>query len=155
MAEASVFVMDLPKDIHKANTQPMLSHINVGTGQDITIAELVRKIADITGFGGDIRFDTSKPDGTALPFSTGYHYLHTWVRNWIFVIQARAGLRVSWRSRGRRCGQQVLDSNAHIATGEVGAIGGEHDRRRGIESLRADHAHIGASGRYTQRAAEL
>ncbi len=64
MAAASVFVMDLPKEIYAANTQPMLSHINVGTGQDVTIAELARIMAEITGFTGKIRFDTGKPDGT-------------------------------------------------------------------------------------------
>jgi nucleoside-diphosphate-sugar epimerase len=64
MAEASVFVMDLPKDIYDANTTPMLSHINVGTGQDVTIAELAHLIAAETGFKGTIGFDTSKPDGT-------------------------------------------------------------------------------------------
>ncbi|WP_040616459.1 GDP-L-fucose synthase [Oceanicola granulosus] len=64
MAEASLFVFDLPRDVYKANTEPMLSHINVGTGQDVTIAELARAIAKITGFEGRITFDTTKPDGT-------------------------------------------------------------------------------------------
>jgi len=64
MAAASLFVMNLaPKD-YAANTQPMLSHINVGTGQDVTIAELAGMIAKVTGFGGHIHFDPSKPDGT-------------------------------------------------------------------------------------------
>lgn len=64
MAEASLFVMDLPKATYEANTQPMLSHINVGTGEEISIAQLAESIARITGFGGRIIFDTSKPDGT-------------------------------------------------------------------------------------------
>lgn len=64
MAEASLFVLDLQKDVYAANTQPMLSHINVGTGEDITIAELAETVAKITGFGGRIIFDSSKPDGT-------------------------------------------------------------------------------------------
>lgn len=64
MAEASVFVMNLEKDIYEANTQPMLSHINVGTGIDCTIAELAETMAQVIGFQGRISFDTSKPDGT-------------------------------------------------------------------------------------------
>lgn len=64
MAEASLFVLGLPKSIYEANTRPMLSHINVGTGQDITIYELAKLVAKVTGFAGKIVFDTSKPDGT-------------------------------------------------------------------------------------------
>ncbi|WP_170365952.1 GDP-L-fucose synthase [Ruegeria arenilitoris] len=64
MAEASLFVMDLPQDVYQANTQPMLSHINVGCGQDVSIAELAALIAKITGYTGWITQDTTKPDGT-------------------------------------------------------------------------------------------
>ncbi len=64
MAEASLFVLDLPRDVYDANTEPMLSHINVGTGTDVTIRELAAIIAEVTGFGGHIDFDTTKPDGT-------------------------------------------------------------------------------------------
>lgn len=64
MAEASLFVMDLPQDVYQANTQPMLSHINVGFGQDVSIAELAALIAKITGYTGRITQDTTKPDGT-------------------------------------------------------------------------------------------
>lgn len=64
MAEASLFVMDLPKDVYLANTQPMLSHVNVGTGEDISIAELAQAVAQITGFSGRIVYDASRPDGT-------------------------------------------------------------------------------------------
>lgn len=64
MAEASLFVMELPKAIYDANTQPMLSHINVGTGEDISISELAQLIARVVGFNGRIVFDASKPDGT-------------------------------------------------------------------------------------------
>ena len=64
MARASLFVLDLPKDIYAANTQPMLSHINVGTGRDVSIGALAQMVADVTGFKGNLVFDTSKPDGT-------------------------------------------------------------------------------------------
>jgi nucleoside-diphosphate-sugar epimerase len=64
MAAACVFLLNLTKDIYAANTQPMLSHINVGTGSDVSIADLARVIAQVTGFEGRISFDTTKPDGT-------------------------------------------------------------------------------------------
>ena len=64
MAEASLFVLDLDTATWQANTQPMLSHINVGTGTDVTIRELAETIAEVTGFKGRLVFDTSKPDGT-------------------------------------------------------------------------------------------
>ncbi len=64
MAEASLFVLDLPKAVYEANTQPMLSHINVGSGSDVTILDLARMVAEVTGYKGRITTDPSKPDGT-------------------------------------------------------------------------------------------
>ena len=64
MAEAALFVMDLGEDIYQANIEPMLSHINVGSGQDVSIAELAQLIAEVTSFKGRIDFDPLKPDGT-------------------------------------------------------------------------------------------
>lgn len=64
MAEASLFVLDLPRATYEANTEPMLSHINVGTGSDVSIGELAQMVAKVTGFAGRIVQDTSKPDGT-------------------------------------------------------------------------------------------
>lgn len=64
MAAACVHVMNLPKASYELHTQPMLSHINVGYGSDMTIADLAHSIARATGFAGQIRFDTNKPDGT-------------------------------------------------------------------------------------------
>jgi len=63
MAAASIHVMNLRADVYKSNTQEMLSHINVGTGIDCTIRELVETVAKVVGFEGNIVFDTSKPDG--------------------------------------------------------------------------------------------
>jgi GDP-L-fucose synthase len=63
MAAASVHVMNLDDATYRANTQPMLSHINVGTGVDCTIRELAETVARVTGFAGKLTFDASKPDG--------------------------------------------------------------------------------------------
>lgn len=64
MAEASLFVLDLPYEVYTANTKPMLSHINVGYGEDISIAELAAMIAEVIGYNGQIVYDTTKADGT-------------------------------------------------------------------------------------------
>lgn len=64
MAEASLFVLHLDAEVYAANTQPTLSHINVGTGTDVSINELAHMLAAVTGYTGRITFDTSKPDGT-------------------------------------------------------------------------------------------
>lgn len=64
MAEACVYIMNLDKSIYDQHTQPMLSHINVGVGKDLTIAELAETISKVIGFKGTIYFDNSKPDGT-------------------------------------------------------------------------------------------
>ncbi|MGY5451695.1 GDP-L-fucose synthase [Agarivorans sp. MS3-6] len=63
MAAACVHVMELDSAIYQSNTQPMLSHINVGTGVDCTIRELVETVAKVVGYSGSISFDSSKPDG--------------------------------------------------------------------------------------------
>jgi GDP-L-fucose synthase len=64
MAAASLYVMNLSADTYQANTQSMLSHINLGTGKDCTIRELAETMKRIVGFEGELIFDTSKPDGT-------------------------------------------------------------------------------------------
>lgn len=64
MAAASIHVMELDRSLWQANTEEMLSHINVGTGVDCTIRELAETIAKTTGYEGRIEFDASKPDGT-------------------------------------------------------------------------------------------
>lgn len=63
MAAASIYVMNLDIAVYSENTEPMLSHINVGTGVDCSINELVNTVAQVTGYEGKITFDTSKPDG--------------------------------------------------------------------------------------------
>jgi GDP-L-fucose synthase len=65
MAAASVYVMNIDKRIYDQHTEPMMSHINVGFGSDVTIKALAQNISDVVGYQGSIGFDTSKPDGTA------------------------------------------------------------------------------------------
>jgi GDP-L-fucose synthase len=65
MAAASVFVMGLDTATYHANTTPMCSHINVGFGSDISIADVAQAIAHALGYAGQITFDTTKPDGAA------------------------------------------------------------------------------------------
>lgn len=63
MASASIYVMELSREVYQNNTEPMNSHINVGTGSDCSIRELAETIANIAGFTGELIFDRSKPDG--------------------------------------------------------------------------------------------
>ena len=63
LAAACVHVMNLPKAIYETNTTPMQSHINVGSGSDVTIAEVAKSVAQAVGYSGNIKFDSSKPDG--------------------------------------------------------------------------------------------
>jgi GDP-L-fucose synthase len=80
MADACLHVMALPRSVYELHTTPMLSHINVGTGEDVTIREVAELIRKAVGFQGEIEFDASKPDGTprklmniAKLLSLGWH----------------------------------------------------------------------------------
>jgi GDP-L-fucose synthase len=64
MANACTHVMDLSKSIYEKNTEPMLSHINIGFGEDVSIGELARIVGKVIGYSGLIEFDSSKPDGS-------------------------------------------------------------------------------------------
>jgi len=64
MADAALFVLSLPAQTYADNTEPMRSHINVGSGEEVTIAALAEAIASVAGYRGRVVFDRSKPDGT-------------------------------------------------------------------------------------------
>ena len=64
MADACVFIMNLPKEEYQRHTDPMCSHLNIGTGEDLTIADLASLIGKVVGYQGEIRYDSTKPDGT-------------------------------------------------------------------------------------------
>lgn len=94
MAAASIHVMDLAQEVLQEYTQPMLSHINVGTGVDCTIRELAQTIAQVVGYKGRVVFDASKPDGTPrkLLDVTRLHQL-----GWYHEISLEAGLASTYQ----------------------------------------------------------
>lgn len=93
MAAASVHVMNLPKPVYEQHTQPMLSHINVGYGSDVTIAKVAETIAQVVGYKGQVTFDTSKPDGTPrkLMDSSRLHSL-----GWQAQVRLKDGLQKAY-----------------------------------------------------------
>ncbi|WP_340621468.1 GDP-L-fucose synthase [Xenorhabdus siamensis] len=94
MAAASVYVMELPTTIYLEHTEPMLSHINVGTGKDCTIREIAKSIADVVGFSGKIIFDTSKPDGTPRKLMDITRLTKL---GWCHQIKLKVGLQMTYQ----------------------------------------------------------
>lgn len=94
MAEASVFVMELDSSIYQKNTEPMLSHINVGSGIDFTIKELTETVARVVGFKGKIVWDTTKPDGTMKKLMDVSRLRSL---GWKYSTELEAGLVESYR----------------------------------------------------------
>jgi GDP-L-fucose synthase len=94
MAEASVHVLGLDATAYRSATRPMLSHLNVGTGEDIAIADLARLVARVVGFEGAIEFDTSKPDGAPrkLLDVSRIHRL-----GWKAAVGLEEGLAIAYR----------------------------------------------------------
>ena len=94
MAAASIHVMELAQEVLQEYTQPMLSHINVGTGVDCTIRELAQTIAQVVGYKGRVVFDAGKPDGTPrkLLDVTRLHQL-----GWYHEISMEAGLASTYQ----------------------------------------------------------
>lgn len=93
LASACKFIMDLDEKIYKSQTQEMCSHINVGSGEEVTIRELANLIADVVGFEGDIVLDPKKEDGTPrkLLDSSRIHHL-----GWRASIELREGLKSAY-----------------------------------------------------------
>ena len=94
MAAASVFVMELDKTNYDQHTQPMQSHVNVGFGSDVTIAQLAGEVAQATGYVGKISFDPSKPDGAPRKWmdSTRLNQL-----GWRAKVALKQGLQEAYR----------------------------------------------------------
>ncbi|MDX8354575.1 GDP-L-fucose synthase [Cognatiyoonia sp. IB215182] len=100
MAAAALHVMNLRRSDYLRHTRPMQSHLNVGRGKDIAIGELAGLIAEVTGFGREIRFDPSKPDGTPrkLLDVSKMHAL-----GWEPKIDLRAGITATYDWYIGRC----------------------------------------------------
>jgi GDP-L-fucose synthase len=94
MAAASIHVMNLDKTTYDNNTQPMLSHINVGTEVDCTIRELVETVADVVGFSGEIKFDETKPDGAPRKLMNVSRLKSL---GWKYSVNLKKGLTLSYQ----------------------------------------------------------
>ena len=94
MAEASIFVHTLHKDIFAEQTRPMLSHVNVGTGEDVTIRDLAETVKEVVGFTGNLVFDTSKPDGPPRKLMDAEVLSNL---GWTASVGLRDGLRHSYQ----------------------------------------------------------
>ena len=103
MAAASVHVMNLSTDVYQANTQPMLSHINVGTGVDCTIRQLGETMKRVVGFDGELVFDSTKPDGAPRKLMDVSRLK---ALRWEASIELEDGLRITY--------QWFLDNQAEI-----------------------------------------
>lgn len=93
MASASIFVMKLDKEIFDYQTDPMQSHINVGFGSDVTIAELAQAIKEVVGYPGKICFDASKPDGSPRKWMDSGKLA---ALGWVATTSLDAGLRKAY-----------------------------------------------------------
>ena len=93
MAEASLFVHYLDQKIFEAHTQPMLSHINVGTGTDVTIKELAETVKEVIGFTGKIVFDRTKPDGAPRKLMDVSLLLNL---GWKAGVSLKSGLKLTY-----------------------------------------------------------
>jgi GDP-L-fucose synthase len=93
MAAASVFVMQLDKALYDAQTEPMQSHINVGFGDDISIAQLANEVAKATGYQGQIGFDPTKPDGSPRKLMDSGRLNRL---GWSPKVQLQQGLKVAY-----------------------------------------------------------
>ncbi|QWD35718.1 GDP-L-fucose synthase [Polynucleobacter paneuropaeus] len=99
MAAASVFVMELEKEIYDSHSNPMESHINVGFGSDVTIGELALAVAEATGYAGKISFDPTKPDGALRKWMDSTRINHL---GWTPRVNLDVGLKKAYADfRGR------------------------------------------------------
>jgi len=93
MAQASLFVLELDDKTYRDNTQPMLSHINVGTGSDLTIREMVQTMKDVIGYKGKITFDATKPDGAPRKLIDVSRLSNA---GWVYTTSLKEGLEKTY-----------------------------------------------------------
>jgi GDP-L-fucose synthase len=103
MAVASVFIMNLDKEIYNQHTEPMQSHINVGYGADVTITQLATAVAKATGYSGKIGFDTSKPDGAPRKWMDSGRLNHL---GWQAKIDLEVGLNQAYKDFLKTCSSE-------------------------------------------------
>lgn len=95
MASASVHVMNMDKSLYQSHTQLMLSHLNVGSGVEVSINQLAQLIKKVTGYVGDIRFDSSKPDGAPRKLMNSSKIINM---GWCSNIDLKVGIEVAYRN---------------------------------------------------------
>jgi GDP-L-fucose synthase len=94
MAQASLFVLELDEETYQANTKSMLSHINVGTGKDVTIREMAETMKQVVGYKGKLTFDTTKPDGAPRKLIDITRLKRM---GWIYNISLKEGLKETYK----------------------------------------------------------
>ena len=94
MAAASLFVLELDEQTYQANTKPMLSHINIGTGVDITIREMAETMKQVVGFEGELTFDITKPDGAPRKLIDVSRLSDI---GWEYTIELKEGLKKTYK----------------------------------------------------------
>ena len=106
MAAASIFVLKLDEDIYLANTKPMLSHINIGTGVDVTIREMAETMKRVVGYKGELKFDDSKPDGAPRKLIDVSRLA---AMGWRYSIELKEGLRrtYDWYLETENCDADI------------------------------------------------
>jgi GDP-L-fucose synthase len=95
MASASVYVMNLDRSVYQSHTSPMLSHLNVGSGVEVSINQLAQLIKRVTGYGGKIRFDPTKPDGSARKLMNSSKLIRM---GWSSKIDLDQGIEAAYRN---------------------------------------------------------
>jgi len=94
MAAASLFILGLDVSVYCGNTLPTLSHINVGTGVDVTIRELAETMRSVVGFNGELIYDETKPDGAPRKL-TDVTRINS--MGWEYKINLKQGLEYTYR----------------------------------------------------------
>ena len=94
MADASIFVLGLTKEKYSMNTEPMISHINIGTGIDVSISDLAETIKNVVGYEGNIIFDDTKPDGPSRKLTDISRLTKM---GWRYRVPLEQGLRITYQ----------------------------------------------------------
>jgi len=94
MVEAAIFILDLDMETYRANTETMLSHINIGTGVDVTTRELAETMKEVVGFKGDLIFDFEKPDGAPRKLIDVSRLTNM---GWSYSVELKHGLEQTYK----------------------------------------------------------